>query len=193
MAARLIFWLSAALVAYAYIGYPLLLWMLQFVFRRPVKKAGIEPSVSLLISAYNEAAVIAAKIKNSLVLDYPTDKLEIVVASDGSTDATAQIVRELAATVGAGRVRLLEFPENRGKVTALNDAVPQLRGEIVVFSDASSMLGADSVRKLVANFADARVGAASGVYLVLNKDASYLGLQEDFYWNYESFLNLQEE
>src|SRR6266566_6640549 len=114
MAARLIFWLSAALVVYAYIGYPLLLWMLQFLFRRPVQKAAIEPSVSLLISAYNEATVIAAKVRNSLALDYPAEKLEIVVASDGSKDATAKIVRALAETEGAGRVRLLEFPENRG-------------------------------------------------------------------------------
>jgi len=192
MAARLIFWLSAALVVYAYIGYPLLLWMLQFLFRRPVQKAAIEPSVSLLISAYNEATVIAAKVRNSLALDYPAEKLEIVVASDGSKDATAKIVRALAETEGAGRVRLLEFPENRGKVTALNDAVPQLRGEIIIFSDASSMLAVDSVRKLAANFADARVGAASGVYQVLNKDASTLGHQEDFYWKYETFLKLQE-
>lgn len=192
MTTRLIFWASAALVVYAYVGYPLLLWILQAFFRKPVRKANVEPSVSLLISAYNEAAVIAAKVRNSLALDYPHDRLEIVIAADGCTDDTAQIVRNLARQEGQGRVRLLEFPENRGKVVCLNDAVPQLRGEIVVFSDASSMLAADSVRKLTANFADESVGAASGVYQVLNPDAANLGRQEDLYWKYETFLKLQE-
>jgi len=138
--------------------------VVQLLFRRPVRKAPIEPSVSLLISAYNEAVVIAAKVRNSLVLDYPPDQLKIVVASDGSTDATAQIVRSLITQEGKGGVRLLEFAENRGKVAALNDAVPQLRGEIVIFSDTSSMPPKDSLRKLIANFADEEVGAVSGVY-----------------------------
>ena len=90
------------------------------------------------------------------------------------------------------RVRLLEFPENRGKITALNDTVPQLRGEIVVFSDASSMLAKESLRKLIVNFADERVGAVSGVYKVLNQDHATVGRQEDFYWKYETFLKIQE-
>src|SRR5207245_11804733 len=153
MIARLIFWLSAAVVAYAYAGYPLLLWVVQFLFRQPVRKAPIEPSVSLLISAYNEAAVIAAKVRNSLALAYPPDRLEIVVASDGSTDATAQIVRSLITQEGKDRVRLLEFPENRVKITALNDAVPQLRVEIGLFSYASTMLLKDSLPKLTVNLA----------------------------------------
>ena len=162
MAMKLIFWISAALVIYTYVGYPALLWVVQFLFRRSVRKAEIEPSVSLLIAAYNEADVIQAKVRNSLALDYPVDKLEIVIASDGSTDATTQLVRSLTQSEGKGRVRFLEFPVNRGKIHCLNDAVPQLRGEIVVFSDASSMLASDSVRNLVASFADPRVGAASG-------------------------------
>jgi cellulose synthase/poly-beta-1,6-N-acetylglucosamine synthase-like glycosyltransferase len=146
----------------------------------------------LLISAYNESRVIAAKVRNSLALDYPAEQLEIVVASDGSADDTAPIVRTLAAQEGRGRVRLVEFPVNRGKIVALNEAVPELRGEIVVFSDASSMLAVNSVRELAANFADPTVGAASGVYQVLNADAAKLGRQEDLYWKYETFLKLQE-
>src|SRR5438477_558071 len=118
--------------------------------------------------------------------------MEIVNAFDGSYDATTQLVRSLTQSEGKGRVRFLEFPVNRGKIHCLNDAVPQLRGEIVVFSDASSMLASDSVRNLVASFADPRVGAASGVYQVLNHDASATGHQEDFYWKYETFLKLQE-
>jgi cellulose synthase/poly-beta-1,6-N-acetylglucosamine synthase-like glycosyltransferase len=192
MTSRLIFSISFALIVYPYLVYPVLLWIAQLVFHNPVRKQEIEPSVSLLISAYNEAGVITEKVRNSLALDYPVEQLEIVIASDGSTDETAQMVRSLAEQEGRQRVRLMEFPENRGKIVVLNDAVPKLRGEIVVFSDASSMLAADSLRKLVANFADSRVGAASGVYQVLNPGAARLGRQEDLYWKYETFLKLQE-
>ena len=185
-------WISFAFIVYAYVGYPVLLWILQFLFRKPVRKAPIEPSVSLLISAYNEASVIGDKVRNSLALDYPADRLEIVVASDGSTDDTAQIVRVLAEQEGQGRVRLVNFPKNRGKIVVLNDTVPSLWGEIVVFSDASSMLAGDSLLELTSNFADPRVGAASGVYQVLNADDAKLGRQEDLYWKYETFLKLQE-
>ena len=163
MAIKLMFWTSAALVVYTYVGYPALLCIAQLLFRRPVRKAEIEPSLSLLIAAYNEVDVVQAKVRNSLALDYPVDKLEIVIASDGSTDATARIVRSLIESEGRGQVRLLEFPVNRGKIHCLNDAVPLLDGEIVVFSDASSMLARDSVRNLVANFADPGVGASGGL------------------------------
>ncbi len=136
-----LFWISAGTVVYVYFGYPLLLWLLSFFFRTSFQTKSIEPSVSLLVAAYNEAAVIGAKIENALALEYPAEQLEIVVASDGSTDGTAQVVRSFAEGKAAGRVRLLDFPKNRGKVATLNDAVPRLTGEIVAFSDASSMLG----------------------------------------------------
>ena len=189
---KLLFWISAGLVVYVYFVYPLLLWLLPVFFRVSLRTKSIEPSVSLLIAAYNEAAVIGAKIQNALTLDYPIQQLEIVVASDGSTDATAQVVRSFAEGKARGRLRLLEFPKNRGKVATLNDAVPHLTGEIVAFSDASSMLARDSVRRLVQYFADPLVGGVSGVYRVLNKDQARLGGQEDFYWKYETFLKVQE-
>jgi glycosyltransferase involved in cell wall biosynthesis len=192
MLLKVIFWTAAAFVLYTYAGYPVLLWLVQLIFRRPLRKEDIQPSVSLLISAYNEEHVIAAKLRNSLALDYPAEKLEIVIASDGSTDSTAQIARLMAEREGQGRIHLLEFAENRGKVVVLNDAVPRLGGEIVVFSDASSMLQPNALRELVSNFADARVGAVSGVYQVLNRDGATLGRQEDFYWKYETFIKLQE-
>jgi poly-beta-1,6-N-acetyl-D-glucosamine synthase len=192
MTAKLTFWISATLVFYVYAGYPLLLWFIQLLFRHPVRKQDFEPRVSLIIAAYNEADVIAAKVRNALALDYPADCLEIVIASDGSTDNTAQIVRLLVQEVGNSRVGLVEFRENHGKLTVLNECVPRLRGEIIVFSDASSMLAQDSLRELVANFADPRVGAVSGVYKVLDKDGTTLGHQEDFYWKYETSLKTQE-
>lgn len=190
--AKLLFWISAVFAVYVYIGYPLLLWGLQLVFPSSPGKQSVAPSVSLLVAAYNEAAVIADKIRNSLVIDYPVDKLEVVIASDGSKDATAEIVRSFAQGDPGGRIRLLHFDENRGKMAVLNDAVRELRGEIVAFSDASSMLAADSVRTLVQSFSDPRVGAASGVYRLLKKDQAQLGSQEDLYWKYETFLKVQE-
>ncbi len=190
--AKLLFWISAGFTVYVYIGYPILLWGLQAVFRSSPRRQSIEPSVSLLVAAYNEAAVIAEKIRNSLALDYPSDKLEVVIASDGSKDATAEIVRSLTAADAGGRVRLLHFEKNRGKTAVLNDAVRELRGEIVAFSDATSMLATDSLRILVQSFSDPRVGAASGVYRLLKKDQAHLGSQEDLYWKYETFLKVQE-
>ncbi len=189
---RLLFWISAAFPVYVYFGYPLLLWALRAIFRSAPRTETVEPSVSLLVAAYNEAAVIAEKIRNSLALDYPAEKLEVVVASDGSKDATAAIVCEFAEGESGERVRLLNFEENRGKMAVLNDAISELRGEIVAFSDASSKLAPDSVRKLVQSFNDPRVGAASGVYRLLKQDQARLGSQEDFYWKYETFLKVQE-
>ncbi len=174
---------------YAYLGYPLILLALGRVIHRDVKKQPITPFLSLLIPAYNEADVIARKIENSLALDYPEDRMEIVVASDGSRDETAAIAQTRADGV---RIRVLAYPENRGKVATLNASVPELRGEVVVFSDAAAMLLRDSVRKLVENFADPEVGAVSGLYKVVNADQVNIGSSEDFYWKYETFLKVKE-
>jgi cellulose synthase/poly-beta-1,6-N-acetylglucosamine synthase-like glycosyltransferase len=190
--ARLLFWGATAFVLYVYVGYPLLLWCLQAIFGASPHTGPVQPSVSLLVAAYNEAAVIASKIRNSIALDYPAGKLEIVVASDGSNDRTADIVNSFASTQTYPRVRLLDFEENRGKMAVLNDAIPQLRGEIVLFSDASSMLAADSVHILIRHLADPTIGAVSGVYRLLQRDQAKMGPQEDLYWKYETFLKVQE-
>lgn len=192
MLAKLAFWISAALVVYVYFGYPILLRVLSTVFRSRPCISFVTPSFTLLVAAHNEEKVIAAKIRNALAIDYPADKLSIVIASDGSTDATAQIVQSVAQENGAGRVHLFDFTVNRGKVGALNEAMRHLSSDIVAFSDASSMLGPDSIQHLANHFADPSVGAVSGVYRVLKKDQANLGAQEDFYWKYETFLKVQE-
>jgi cellulose synthase/poly-beta-1,6-N-acetylglucosamine synthase-like glycosyltransferase len=189
LAAQVVFWLGIAVPVYAYFGYPVVLALLRAVIRRKVKKAAIEPTVSLLIPAYNEAAMIALKIENSLALDYPAEKLEIVVACDGPRDGTTAIARQAAQGT---RVRVLDFPVNRGKIPTLNDGVRELSGEIVVFSDAAAMLYPDSIRKLVANFADPEVGAVSGKYTVIKADEVAIGKSEDFYWKYETMLKVAE-
>jgi cellulose synthase/poly-beta-1,6-N-acetylglucosamine synthase-like glycosyltransferase len=187
--ARLIFWIAVLVPFYAYIGYPLVLSVLRLAIRREVKKGPIQPFISLLIPAYNEDDVIARKIENSLALNYPADLLEIVVASDGSKDRTAETAQKLA---DGNRVRVLAFAENRGKIATLNASIPELRGEIVVFSDASAILPADSVRRLIENFADPAVGAVSGLYKIVKADEVDVGRSEDFYWRYETFLKIQE-
>src|SRR5579862_4405412 len=169
--AKSLFWVAVGFPVYVYFGYPSLLWCLQAIssiFRSPANKQSAcnedLPSVSLLVAAYNEAAVIADKIRNSLALDYPSDKLEIVVASDGSKDATAKIAQSFAGPENEGRVRVLDYEKNRGKTAVLNASVTLLRGEIVAFTDASSMLAKDSIRTLVQHFCDPRIGVACGVY-----------------------------
>jgi biofilm PGA synthesis N-glycosyltransferase PgaC len=187
--AKLIFWISAAVPLFAYLGYPAALLILRAFVNRPVRREPYEPSVTLLIPAYNEAAKIAAKIRNSLELDYPADKLKILVLCDGSRDGTAQIAASLA---DGARVRVVRFEHNRGKISCLNDGVGEAGGEIVVFSDATAMLRPDAIRRLMANFADATVGAASGRYVVTRAGEVGTGKSEDFYWRYETFLKQRE-
>lgn len=188
MTAEIVFWFSVLTVAYVYAGYPLLLAALSRIFRRPVDKQPITPPVSLLICAYNEQEVIRAKLENTLALDYPEGLLEIVVASDGSTDRTVEIAREFASP----QVRVIAYPKNRGKIATMNETLPQLSGEIAVFSDASAMLDARAIHELVANFHDPRIGAVSGIYQVRRADQSSTGGSESFYWKYETALRLQE-
>src|SRR5690606_16436843 len=151
--AAFVFWASIAVLGYIYAGYPALLAIIRRVAGRRVHRAPIEPDVCVFIAANDEAAVIASKLQNTLALDYPADRLEVVVASDGSVDGTNEIVRKFAP-----RVRLLEFSPRRGKIAAINDGIAQVRSEIVVFSDANTFLQPDAVRALVRNFADPEVG-----------------------------------
>lgn len=186
---RLIFWLALAVPVYAYLGYPVVLVLMRLAFHRPVRKAPFEPTVTLLIPAYNEAEHIAGKIQDSLQLDYPGEKLEILVVCDGSRDTTPENARN---ATGDSRVRVVSFPENRGKISTLNDGVRQARGEIVVFSDATALLYRDALRWLMTNFADPQVGAVSGRYTVIGAEEVGIGKSEDFYWKYETFLKVQE-
>ncbi|MFL6352482.1 MAG: glycosyltransferase family 2 protein [Bryobacteraceae bacterium] len=189
----LVFWTAASIPIYAYLGYPATLIALRRVLKRDVRKKDITPRVSMLIPAFNEAAKIERKIRNSLVLDYPRDRIEIVVACDGSSDHTPQLAIGLANSREAeGRVRVLNFPVNRGKIVTLNSAARKLSGEIIVFSDASAILNTDAIRVLVRNFADQSVGSVSGKYTVIKPNEVSIGTSEDFYWKYETFLKTQE-
>ena len=181
--AAILFWLSAGAIVYTHLGYPLLLMGLARVKRerRPFKPRGTGsasehlPTVSLIVPAYDEEGVIADKVANALALDYPRDRLQVIVASDGSADATA----DRARAAGAGLV--LELPPG-GKVTALNAAAEQAAGEILAFSDANSVWARDALHRLVAPFADPGVGYACGQVRFLDPDGNNL---EGAYWRYE--------
>jgi cellulose synthase/poly-beta-1,6-N-acetylglucosamine synthase-like glycosyltransferase len=184
--ATVIFWACLALVSYAYLGYPLLVWGLSRVFNRPVvPRTGTDadlPTVSLLIAAYNEEAVIEDRLRNALAMDYPPEKLEIVVSSDGSADRTTEIVRRYAGR----NVRLLDYTHRRGKAAVLNASVPELLGEIVMLSDANTQVDGMAARKLVRWFNDPEVGAVCGRLLLTDPET---GKNVDsLYWKYETFL-----
>jgi len=184
----LIFGISASLIVYTYFGYPLLLALLARLFPHPVHcQETHTPTLTLLIAAYNEQNIISAKLENSLTLDYPADRLQILVATDGSDDRTPDLVRHYA-TRG---VELSHHPERRGKMAAIERAMPSVRGDIVVFSDANAFYRPDALHKLARNFADEQVGVVSGSKTVL-KDQKSLTQSEGLYWRYESSIKQKE-
>jgi glycosyltransferase involved in cell wall biosynthesis len=184
--AGILFWVSIAVIAYAYAGYPLALGAVALLRTRRVAKADVTPQVTLIITAYNEETRIADKLENTLKLSYPRDRLELLVASDCSTDRTDEIVRSYADR-GA---RLVRAPARRGKEAAQQLAVDAAQGEILVFSDAATVLPEEAVRNMVKNFNDPSVGCVSSVDRFLDRDGRPSG--EGAYVRYEMFLRSLE-
>jgi cellulose synthase/poly-beta-1,6-N-acetylglucosamine synthase-like glycosyltransferase len=190
---KFLFWLTSFLVVYPYLIYPLLLRLL--VMLSPARTAAgmtstKNPRVTLVISAFNEEAVIARKLENALALDFPADRLEIIVASDASTDRTDEIVREVAAK--ERRVRLIRQVERRGKSAVLNAAVAAAEGEVIVFSDANAMYEPDAIQVLVDAFDDPNVGYVVGAALYYDAEGQRAGESEGFYWKFELLLKRLE-
>jgi len=186
--AAAVFWAAIGMVVYVYVGYPLLIFLLATLRPRPVRKGPDLPRVSFIIAAYNEEAAIADKLRNTLAFDYPADQLEVIVASDGSTDRTDEIVR----TQFADRVRLLHVPGRVGKTVTQNHAVEAATGEILAFSDSTTVYRPDALRRLVAHFADPAVGSVTGSVIYGVENAASVDQGRAMYWNYESFLRRQE-
>ena len=161
-----VFWVSLFLIVYPYAIYPLALWLWGRVRSRPITRASIEPSVSVLIPAYNEAGAIAATLGAMLAQDYPKHLMQILVVSDCSEDGTDDIVRTFADQ----GVELLRMPERGGKALGLNAAVRHARGEIVVFCDANARFAPSAVRNFVRNFADPSVGYVTGTLTLESPD-----------------------
>jgi glycosyltransferase involved in cell wall biosynthesis len=184
--AKALFWGSLAALGWTHAGYPVAMGVLARVRPRAVRKREQTPSVALVVSAHNEEAVIRRRLENALALDYPADALEVVVASDGSTDLTDGIVGELAAQ--NPRIRLLQCPRE-GKVAAQHRAVRETSSAVLAFTDANSTWRADALRALVANLADPEVGYACGQLRLESPDGANM---EGAYWRYEMWVREQE-
>jgi biofilm PGA synthesis N-glycosyltransferase PgaC len=186
---KVLFWLCLVLMGYAYLGYPVYLWLQSRFRQRPIRRQTILPSVSVIIAARNEGANLPAKIQNLMLTDYPRELLQIVIASDGSDDRTAEILREHSALSGILPVIL---DRSNGKASALNVAVRRATGEILVFQDARQLVDPNAVTELVSCFADPGVGAVSGELLLESaaNDASSEGL--GIYWKIEKAVRKLE-
>ncbi|HEY7547533.1 MAG TPA: glycosyltransferase family 2 protein [Blastocatellia bacterium] len=184
MKAEVIFISSLLVIAYAYIGYPALIFLISRLRHQPVRKAAITPSVSMIIAAYNEERDIASKLENTLALDYPSDRLEVIVVSDCSTDQTDEIVRSWAER----GVILHRQSERHGKTIAQNRAAEIATGEILVFSDATTMYERDALKKVVRNFADPQVGCVGGQLIYADRSKTVVGRGCRSYWGYEKFI-----
>lgn len=179
-------WLSILMVILITMGYPVILTFLGLLIDRPRRFDDAEPTVSLIIAAYNEEACIARKIENTIAIDYPRDRLDIIVASDGSSDHTDEIVQSFSHL----GINLHRFPRT-GKTGVQNQVAKIAKGEILIFSDANAMYRPDAIRKLVRNFSDTEVACVSG-QLIYQTDRIGAGDSERSYWDYEKFMKRRE-
>lgn len=187
-----LFWLSLIALFYIYLGYPIVASLLSGYLRAPIQRdESFEPSVSILIAAYNEANDIRATLENKLNLDYPSDKLEVLVVSDESDDGTDDIVEEVSR-ISDVPVRLHRQVPRQGKTAGLNQLVPMAKGDIILFSDANSEWDQLAIRKLVRNFADPEVGYVTGKMIYVNEDGTLVGDGCSAYMKYENWLREQE-
>ncbi len=182
-------WSSFVMLAYIYVGYPAVIWAWAHYRPRTPQVSDIAPTVSIIIVAHNEARRIAARLQNVLALDYPKDRLQIILASDGSTDETVERAREYEA---AG-VTIVACPQRRGKPALLDELVPTAAGQIVVLADARQRFEPTALQALVRHFADPSVGAVSGeLLLTKGDDTRTVGEGVGFYWRYEKLIRQSE-
>jgi len=187
--AEVLFWVSSAVLFYVYAGYPFLLAAIAMFVPRRRPEADFTPRLSILIAAYNEQTGIRRKIEQTLALDYPCDLIEILVLSDGSTDQTDAIVESF----GDPRVRLLRVSGRKGKTNAQNEGVKTARGDVLIFSDATTIYHPQALRYLASNYADPKVGAVSGRYQYFDPAGrSPMGLGTIAFWNYENFMKVMQ-
>jgi cellulose synthase/poly-beta-1,6-N-acetylglucosamine synthase-like glycosyltransferase len=186
--AAIVFWLALGTMLYVYVGYPLMLMAWRRLAPRPVRKADCEPTVSLVIAMHNEIHDAEAKMQNCFQLDYPLEKLQIIVSLDAPTDGTDDILRQYRGR----RVEVVVSQVRCGKASALNSGVALATGEIVVFADARQRFDRRAIRELVANFADSSVGAVSGQLILLDREGREAGDAAGLYWRYEKALRAME-
>lgn len=188
IAALIAFFVALALLAYTYVGYPILVYLLSRVSPQRHEKQPIEPTVTILITAFNEESAIAAKLDNTLALAHSAEKLEVLVASDGSTDATDEIVKSYSDR----GVRLFRQDGRVGKTITQNNAVAVATGEIIVFSDATTEYSPDILDRVLPHFADREIGCVAGRLIYVDDASSTVGSGAKGYWNYETFIKQAE-
>lgn len=185
---EVLLWGAMGMLFYVYVGYPVLILIFGRVFRRPVIQGVHHPSITLIISAYNEEKHIGEKIRNTLSLDYPENKLDILVASDASDDATDQIV----LACNDKRVRLLRVEGRKGKTACQNAAAAVATGEVLVFADATTMVDPNALQAMARNFQDPSVGCVAGRLVYTSQLGDATGNGGTSYWQYESVLRMAE-
>jgi cellulose synthase/poly-beta-1,6-N-acetylglucosamine synthase-like glycosyltransferase len=184
----ILFTVALIQVIWTYLGYPLFLSFISKISKKAHSlNNNYTPQVTLLITAYDEEKIIRRKIENSLELDYPKDKVEIIVVDDGSTDRTRDIVREY----GKFGVKLIEQSPRKGKASAINIGLKNAEGEVVIITDANSMFHKDAVKKLVRHFSDPKVGGVGGKYEPKTEN-THIGLGNLMYWRLEKFIREKE-
>lgn len=181
------FWLSVFIILYAYVGYPFFIAVLATIYKKKHIYVESFPSVTFIIPAYNEETYIARKLDNTLLIDYPREKLQILVVADGSTDRTPEIVKSYEEK----DIELSYIPDRNGKMAAIIRSMQFAKGDIVVFSDANNMYDVNALRQLILPFSDSTVGGTTGAKLIL-EDGRDLSSAEGLYWKYESFIKQQE-
>jgi cellulose synthase/poly-beta-1,6-N-acetylglucosamine synthase-like glycosyltransferase len=185
---KLLFWTSVAVIGYAYVIYPIWLFTRARLRPRPVRREPIVPSVSVIMAVRNEAKQLPYKLLNLQQLDYPADRLDVVIISDGSTDETNEILRRAKSP----RLRAILLPEHQGKAEAINRGLEAAGGEIIVFTDARQRLAADSFKKLLENFADPSVGCVSGELVLDGGKESKSPRGVGSYWEMEKAIRYWE-
>jgi len=185
---EIFFWILVFLILYHYLLFPLCTLLVGAFGEKRINKGNIFPRVSLIVAAYNEEKVIESKIRNCFELEYPRDKLEIIIVSDGSTDKTAEIVEDFRSI---GVIGLFD-PPRKGKTAALNRAVAFASGEILVFSDANSMYDSQAIKLLVRNFQDRSVGGVCGRKQIVVNGARESSRGDGLFWDFESVIKINQ-
>jgi poly-beta-1,6-N-acetyl-D-glucosamine synthase len=185
---EILFWFSFTFVFYVYLGYPFLLALARRLRPRPIDKMYCEPAVSIVIAAHNERERLVKKVQNCLSLDYPREKLQIIVSLDGSNDGSEFLVRRFLSR----GIALVHSRSHRGKPSALNNAMRRATGDIVVFADVRQTFHPAAIRELVANFSDERVGAVSGELILTDESHSEARTDVGLYWRYEKAIRSME-
>lgn len=179
-----LFWISLGLIAFTYLIYPLFVFLFASFFPpRKIAEPNDYPEITMVVAAFNEEAVLEEKIKNSLAIDYPADKINFLFGSDGSTDRTNEILASAPA-----RIESRLFPKREGKIRVLNKLLPEIRDELVVFSDANTMYHPKAIKLLVPHFTDQEVGGVCGNLNLVNPSRAPGGTGEGIYWRYENML-----